>query len=553
VPLLVLGPLLRYVGETEATVWVETDEPCEVTVLSRTEPTFHVEGHNYALVYIEGLEPGSTTPYEVHLDDEKVWPDEHDDTFPPSLIRTPKADTPHKMIWGSCRVSAPHEPPYSLKKDDDPRGREIDAAYAYALRMVNQDPSEWPHVMLWLGDQMYADEVSPNTRDFIRTRRDPTQPPYEQVADFEEYTHLYLDSWSDPTIRWLLSTVSSAMIFDDHDVHDDWNTSIEWVREIRQKPWWNERIVGGFMSYWLYQHLGNLSPRDLDENELWQRVRHCHTPEEDAGPALREFAFKADRQNDGTRWSYCRDIARTRLVVMDSRAGRVLDDPPRRMVDDEEWDWIAEHTRGDFNHLILATTLPVLLPPALHYMEAWDEAIAEGAWGKGVWARLGEKLRQGLDLEHWAAFQASFHRVVDLVREVATGERGRPPGSILILSGDIHNAYLAEMAFPRGTGAQSPIWQGVCSPIRNPLGRHERVMMKVVASKPVLAITHALAHLAGVKDCDARWRLVTDQTFDNQVSTLHWEGRSAHLKLEKTVPGDPKHPRLELSFDHRLA
>src|SRR5215218_7447057 len=27
---LVLGPLLRYVGETDATVWVETDQPCEV-------------------------------------------------------------------------------------------------------------------------------------------------------------------------------------------------------------------------------------------------------------------------------------------------------------------------------------------------------------------------------------------------------------------------------------------------------------------------------------------------------------------------------------------
>jgi hypothetical protein len=551
VPLLVLGPLLRYVGETEATIWVETDEPCQVEVLGRTEPTFHVEGHNYALVYIEGLEPGSTTPYEVRLDGEQVWP-EPDSMFPPSLIRTPKADTPHRMIWGSCRVSVPHEPPYSLKKDDCAEGREVDAAYAYALRMVQQDPEEWPHVMLWLGDQVYADEVSPATRDFIRTRRDPAEPPGEEVADFEEYTHLYLDSWSDPTIRWLLSTVSSAMIFDDHDVHDDWNTSIEWVREQRKKHWWNARVVGGFMSYWLYQHLGNLSPRDLDDDELWQRVRKCYSPDEDAGPMLREFAFKADRETDGTRWSYCRDIARTRIIVLDSRAGRVLEGR-RCMVDDEEWKWIEEHATGDFHHLILATTLPVLLPPALHYMEAWDEAIAEGAWGNGRFARLGEKLRQGLDLEHWAAFEESFHRVIGLVREVATGKRGNPPGSILFLSGDIHNAYLAEMAFPVGTGAKSPVWQGVCSPIRNPLAKRERLMMKIVASKPVEVVTRLLAHRAGVKDVDARWRLVTEQTFDNQVSTLDWEGPHAHLKLERSIPGDPKHPRLELSFDHTLA
>jgi hypothetical protein len=32
-PKLVLGPLLRYVGETQATVWVETDAAAEVEVL----------------------------------------------------------------------------------------------------------------------------------------------------------------------------------------------------------------------------------------------------------------------------------------------------------------------------------------------------------------------------------------------------------------------------------------------------------------------------------------------------------------------------------------
>ena len=46
-PAILLGPLLRYVSETEATVWVETDAPCEVDVLGRTERTFHVEGHHY--------------------------------------------------------------------------------------------------------------------------------------------------------------------------------------------------------------------------------------------------------------------------------------------------------------------------------------------------------------------------------------------------------------------------------------------------------------------------------------------------------------------------
>ena len=50
-------------------------------------------------------------------------------------------------------------------------------------------------------------------------------------------------AWSDPLNRWLLSTLPSAMIFDDHDVRDDWNTSYAWKQEIEQTDWWHERIV----------------------------------------------------------------------------------------------------------------------------------------------------------------------------------------------------------------------------------------------------------------------------------------------------------------------
>ena len=107
---------------------------------------------------------------------------------------------------------------------------------------------------------MYVDEDSPETREFIRARRDTSLPPGEEVADFEEYTRLYWESWGDPVIRWLFSTVGVAMIFDDHDVHDDWNTSIAWLEEMRAKPWWDERIESGLSSYWVYQHIGNLRP-----------------------------------------------------------------------------------------------------------------------------------------------------------------------------------------------------------------------------------------------------------------------------------------------------
>ena len=73
-PDVVLGPLLRYAGETDAIVWVEADAACEVEVLGCRSHTFHVEGHHYALVHVTGLEPGSKYEYKVLLDGEKKWP-----------------------------------------------------------------------------------------------------------------------------------------------------------------------------------------------------------------------------------------------------------------------------------------------------------------------------------------------------------------------------------------------------------------------------------------------------------------------------------------------
>lgn len=43
-----------------------------------------------------------------------------------------------------------------------------------------------------------------------------------------EYEGLYRHTWCDPEIRWILSTVPTATIFDDHDIRDDWNTSAAW-------------------------------------------------------------------------------------------------------------------------------------------------------------------------------------------------------------------------------------------------------------------------------------------------------------------------------------
>jgi PhoD-like phosphatase len=403
VPELVLGPMLRYAGTESATFWVETSAPCEITILGHSSRTFTVEGHHYALLLVEDLEPDSVIPYEVSLDSVRVWPP--DDGRPPCVVRTRAGEHSARLVFGSCRRGGPQPSEFPDEWPDELRAEGIDALWTYSKQLQRRE-AEWPDAVLLLGDQVYADEVSPATLEFIRERRGTEKPPGRQIADFEEYTHLYRESWSDPDIRWVLATVPTAMIFDDHDVHDDWNISWLWVDEMRRKPWWEARVTGAFMAYWIYQHLGNLSPPELAEEETYALVKADAAAGADSGPRLREAAHRWDRESAASRWAYYRDFGDTRLLVLDSRAARVLSDGHREMVDEEEWDWIVDHSVGAFDHVLIASTLPVFLPHGVHHLQAWNEALCAGRWGKTA-AKASERLRRAVDLEHWAAFNHS--------------------------------------------------------------------------------------------------------------------------------------------------
>ena len=146
---------------------------------------------------------------------------------------------------------------------------------------------------------------------------------------------------------------------------------------MRGRAWWHRRAVDCITSYWIYQHLGNLSPDELDNSEVYREVRG----NQQATEVLRTWADRIDTTRPARVGASSRLRPSNRAVFVDSRAGRVLEADKRAIVDGEEWDWIVEHCRGDFDHLLVATTVPFLLSPAFDRLEAWNERLCEGAWG----------------------------------------------------------------------------------------------------------------------------------------------------------------------------
>ena len=424
---------------------------------------------------------------------------------------------------------------------------------AYALFLAglteggSEDPGErWPDLALFLGDQVYADETSDDMRAFIEQRRDPSQAPWYELRDYEEYAHLYRLAWSDPANRWLLSTLPTAMIFDDHDIRDDWNTSWTWRQDMEATSWWHARIVGGLASYWVHQHLGNLCPEDRAADELWRRIAAYDGPGElDVSDALDALADRADQHPETYRWSYARDFdTQARLVVVDSRAARVLDPQHRSMLDDGELMWLDAQLRGDVDHLLIGTSLPFLLAPGLHHIESFGEAIAQGAWGR-LGMSLGEWARKRADLEHWAAFERGFRDVAEILLEVAAGRRGRAPRTITFLSGDVHHSYVAE-ARPRDGVVATRILQAVCSPIRNPLPKGMRGFTALAAKRATGSVARLLSLSARVPAEPLRWAVTHGPWYDNNLAVLELAPVGIRLwwNAGQVVGGTPERPVL---------
>ena len=369
-----------------------------------------------------------------------------------------------RIVFGSCRVAAPHEPPHTLRKDEHPDGREVDALRGLALRMRHRRPR------------------SGRTRCCCSaTRSTPTRSTrhVEDELDGERGRVTY-DDYVDALHRGL-GRAGDPLAALDGPERDDLRRPrrprrLEHVDRVGHRDAPEGRGGAGGSSppsraTSIYQHLGNLSPQRA------RRVRALRAPAHGRGPDAARCASSpgsADEEVQGTRWSFCRDIGPARVVMIDSRAGRVLDPGNRAMVDHDEWRWITEHATGDVDHLLIGTSLPLIMGPAMHWLEAWNEVVADGAWGK----RRQEARREAAPGARPRALAGVPGVVPAHVRPAARGRRRASRrgavDDLRALAATSTTPTWPRSASRRARACESAVWQAVCSPFRNPLDSKER-------------------------------------------------------------------------------
>ena len=199
-------------------------------------------------------------------------------------------------LYGSCR------------KAHDEKGGKADAL-SFGDDLVENyfsDFSKRPAILCLGGDQIYADDVhkimleeivnlgkkisggkveslpasltlpsSGNRADFLKNNAKFTSGEMtNHLITFAEYLGMYglmwnKNNWSTsypemahftdtlPKVRRLLANTPTYMIFDDHDVTDDWNLSVKWKEDVKAFKLGKRIVANGLAAFWLCQGFGN--------------------------------------------------------------------------------------------------------------------------------------------------------------------------------------------------------------------------------------------------------------------------------------------------------
>ena len=275
----------------------------------------------------------------------------------------------------------------------------------------------------------------------------------------------------------------------------------------------------------------------------------CAGSDGDAADLLREFAVAADREADGAkgaRWSFRRDFGSVRLLVIDSRCGRILDEGRRSMLSDAEFDWIGEQLDGDYDHLLIGTSLPWLLPRALPRHRGLERAAVRRPPRRRDRRRLRE--------DPPGSRSRALGGVPGILRAAGVDDRGggrgehtagEAPATVCVLSGDVHHAYVARAEY---SGVQSAVYQLTCSPLHNHVPAPMRLAFRAAWSRVAERTTRRLLGLVTkVPTPSVEWTRLSGPYFGNDLMTLRLDGRHAQVLLEQAgaacrSPPSPRSP-----------
>jgi hypothetical protein len=249
-----------------------------------------------------------------------------------------------------------------------------------------------------------------------------------------------------PKVRRALANVPTYMIFDDHEVSDDWNLNRQWRQQVKGTPLGHRVLRNALLSYAIFQDWGN-QPGQYTSGP-GQQLFTAVTFQNGSAP-IRTAPGQCDRLLDieptsttapgpaeRMVWDFEVLGPEHQVIALDSRTWRTFPPPPAppksaaalisgpalsRQID--------ARRRADGRLTLLVAPAPVIGHFLVEEIVQRLAVAASGEIGPERW-----------DFEPWAGNRASFE---DVLRRLSAFRR------VVILSGDVHYAFSNHMAYFR--------------------------------------------------------------------------------------------------------
>jgi hypothetical protein len=267
-------------------------------------------------------------------------------------------------------------------------------------------------------------------------------------------------------VRRLLANIPTYMIFDDHDITDDWNITANWKKNVWNAPLGRHVVANVLTAYWAFQGWGN-DPDHFDFDFIETISSNYQTVKN--GKINSPYEKWLDTILNFNSWHF---IAPTcpKAVFLDTRTLRDYDSEPKPV---------------KFGHIIKETTTP----PQLLSKTAWSlisNKLQGSGWksetpliivsatpvyGMGLiesflhdyvypFKVLGIDVQTSFDFEAWKYNGEGFTK---FLLQVATWN----PSICIILSGDVHYASSVNATVTLVDGRKIGINQYTSSPFKN--------------------------------------------------------------------------------------
>ncbi|WEG11803.1 hypothetical protein PU629_16895 [Pullulanibacillus sp. KACC 23026] len=332
-----------------------------------------------------------------------------------------------------------------------------------------------------------------------------------------------------PAVRRLLANIPTYMIFDDHDITDDWNLSHSWKTHVSESALGSHIIGNALTAYWAFQGWGNepeaFSPAFIETIEQYLTTLKLKSYEHDKWlKSIMTF----------NKWSYV-SPTHPKALFLDTRTMRGYDPVPQpvqigRTVRETPMssELISQkglaHTEQILKESGWKKETPLLIISAtpLYGIQLIENFVLKYIY---PFRSFGLPVDDSFDIEAWKDNGKGFTQFINHLKKWE-------PSPCIILSGDVHYGFQAEskIRFQSEKSKEQTIYQLTSSPINN---------MSFYGWVGLLlrCVTRLHAPLKKRKEihhyCDKSYRLIAKKQLINDPTTINWHEKIYYNRNQK--------------------